>query len=422
MDCVENQSHGSSKVLMLKSSLICPECQSELDGIYFERIMSACDIMSDFVICEEDNEFLDNQIPIQPMNITKKLPEKKNNIKQLPTAKKSESININNVYNKITKRIIGQDDAIKLILSTIFRNHMSDTSYTKSNIFLIGGTGNGKSETVKQIAKELQIPYVLEDASKYTQEGYVGESVENAINKLILEAQNDIVKAEHGIIIFDEIDKKTSNGEQSGVATTSVQDSLLKMLEGATFHTTQGKISTENITFILIGACENTYEERKKRLSNKGKIGFGTDNAINSELKNPNFIPEDLINSGFKSELIGRIDTIQEFKPMDVEMARQIIENSEISIFNLYLAELKKLGVEVIMNRNEVVEKISQRAVELKTGARAIRQIVVEMFKEIYAEILLSNKLTTEIYYCHISGDTVRDNTKYKLCKKEQEH
>lgn len=274
MDCVENQYHGSSKVLMLKNALICPECQSEIDGIYFEKMMQMCDTMNDFMMGEEDYEFLDSQIPIQPMNITKKLPEKVNNIKQLPVVKNSKKINVKNIYNRITKRIIGQDEAIKLILSTIFRNHISDTSYTKSNIFLIGGTGNGKSETVKQIAKELQIPYVLEDASKYTQEGYVGESVENAINKLIMEAQGDIVRAERGIIIFDEIDKKTSNGEQSGVSTTSVQDSLLKMLEGATFHTTQGKINTENITFILIGACENTYEERKKRLSNKGKIGF----------------------------------------------------------------------------------------------------------------------------------------------------
>lgn len=107
---------------------------------------------------------------------------------------------------------------------------------------------------------------------------------------------------------------------------------------------------------------------------------------------------------------------------MDVDMAQKIIETSEISIFNLYLAELKKLGVEVIMNRDEVVTSIAQRAVELKTGARAIRQIVVEMFKEIYAELLLSNRTVNEIYCCYISGETVRDNTKYKLCKKEQQH
>ena len=121
-------------------------------------------------------------------------------------------------------------------------------------------------------------------------------------------------------------------------------------------------------------------------------MDFGTDASINSELKNPNFIPEDLIKSGFKSELVGRIDTIQEFKPMDVDMAQKIIETSEISIFNLYLAELKKLGVEVIMDREEVVSKIAQRAVELKTGARAIRQIVVEMFKEIY-DMMIKTKV-----------------------------
>lgn len=408
---------------MLKNALICPECQSEIEGIYIGKILDMCDTINDFMYGDMGYDDFDEQFPNEQSYIPKKIQTIDKNVKQLPAAKTTKKVDMKSIYDKITKKIIGQDEAVKLILSTIIRNSVSTNSYTKSNIFLIGGTGNGKSETVKQIAKEIGLPYVLEDSSKYTQEGYVGESVENAINKLINEAGGDIKKAERGIIIFDEIDKKTSNGEQSGVATTSVQDSLLKMLEGATFYTSAGKISTENITFILIGACENTYEERNKRLSNKGKIGFGSvDLNDKSEAKNKNFIPEDLINSGFKSELIGRIDTIQEFRPMDKKMAIEIINNSEISIFNLYLQELRKLGVIIQMDRDEVVEKIATRAVELKTGARAIRQIIVEMFKALYADVLLSNKSVTEIRYYKISGDTVYDNTKFELCEKTEEN
>ncbi|MBO5477956.1 MAG: AAA family ATPase [Clostridia bacterium] len=418
---MENLSLGNSKVLILKNALICDECQSEIEGIYISKIIEMSETINSFMYGDESYEFIPEQLTNESDYIPKKVGNYQESSKKLPVSKKSQKVDMRSIYNKITKKIIGQDDAVKTILSTIIRNSISDSCYTKSNIFLIGGTGNGKSETVKQIANELGLPYVLEDSSKFTQEGYVGESVENAINKLIIEAGEDITRAERGIIIFDEIDKKTSNGEQSGVSTTSVQDSLLKMLEGTTFHTKAGKINTERITFILIGACEETYNKRDKRLKNKGKIGFTTlEKNDKSEATNPRFIPEDLIESGFKSELIGRIDTIQEFKPMDVEMATQIINNSEISIFNLYIKELEKLGVKIVMNRDEVVNAIAKRAVELKTGARAIRQIVVEMFKNLYTEVLLSNKSIKQIYHYNISKDTVYDNNKYELCKKEE--
>lgn len=408
---------------MLKNALICPECQAEIEKFYVRKIVDASDMFKNLISNRMKNNKLDNFIIDEWNNLPKNTLVKQKEVKQLPAMGNASKVNIKTIYNRVTQKIIGQEDAIKTILATIVRNSISNSIYTKSNIFLIGGTGCGKSETVKQIAKELDLPFVLEDASKYTQEGYVGESVINALNKLISVAGGDIRRAERGIIIFDEIDKKTSNGEQSGVSTTSVQDSLLKMLEGATFQTNAGMINTEMITFVLIGACEETYKKREKRIHGKGKIGFGVNQKDEkSELNNKKFIPEDLIESGFKSELVGRIGVIQEFKPMDIEMAKNIINKSEISIFNLYLEELRKLGVVIRMDRKQVVESIAKRAVELKTGARAIGQIVMEMFDNIYSEILFGDKSIEDIQYYQISEDTVYDNKSFKVFEKTEKY
>lgn len=341
----------------------------------------------------------------------------------IPKTKKPEKINTYKVYKEVIKNVIGQDKQVKNIISILVRNNMTNNRHFKSNMFLIGGTGNGKSETIKQIANNLDIPYVIEDASKYTQEGYVGESVENALAKLIDAAGGDIKSAERGIVVFDEIDKKTDNGDRSNVATTSVQDGLLKMLEGAVIHTSKGVINTELITFVLIGACENTFEERKKRLSGKGTIGFNYSRgkSIDNELNNPKFISQDLIESGFKSELIGRIDVIIEFNPMDEIMAKNIIDNSKISIFNLYLEELSNLKIKVVMDREKVVSKIIKRAIQLKIGARGIRQVVVEMFENIYSKIVV-NKQNFSGYECKTTEELVYDNSKFKLCKKKQQN
>ncbi len=390
---------------------------------FFDKMLEFSDTVDMFL---ENEDMLDDYLDFSQNSDDLDNMNNKNNIqgfqksnKVVPMKNKSmqtkSRFDLNALNSKITKKIIGQNEAVRTILSTLVKNNMTSNPFMKSNMILIGGTGNGKSETVKQIATELKIPYVLEDASKYTQEGYVGDSVQNAVERLVEVANGDIAKAEHGIIIFDEIDKKTDNGDRSNVATTSVQDSLLKMLEGVKIHTKSGIVDTSLITFILIGACENAYESRKKRLSGKGKIGFNNSNErINTELLNPKFIPEDLIESGFKSELIGRIDIIQEFYPMDVEMAIGIINDSEISIFNFYINELKNNGVDIKMNRDEVVKEIANRAVQLKTGARAIRQIVVEMFKNIYAELLI-DKRDRKRFICHITKSTVKDNSKYEL-------
>ena len=333
---------------------------------------------------------------------------------------KNEVINTSNVYKKAISKVIGQDDVVKAVLTVIIRNQMITIPDLKSNIFLLGESGTGKTLLATILCKELNIPYTIEDASKYTQEGYVGDSVSVMLRRLVDAAGGDIEKAERGIIYIDEIDKKTDNGDRSGVSTTSVLDSLLKMIEGTKMQVGDNMISTEFITFIVGGACDSVFEAREKRLKSKGKVGFNVTKIddTNYELKNPNFIPDDLINGGFKKEFVGRNSLIKEMHPMTVEKICDIINNSEISIFNLHLEFLKSMGIEIKMKRSEVVKEISQRSIQRGTGARGIKNIVEEMLEKIYEQVLI-DKNTNGRYICTITKETVHDNTKFKMKKIE---
>lgn len=338
----------------------------------------------------------------------------------IQTKNKYEIINTKDIYEKVSKKVVGQDDVVKSVLSVIIRNRMITIPDLKSNIFLLGGTGTGKTLVASTICKELNIPFSIEDASKYTQEGYVGDSVSSMLKHLIDAANGDIRKAEHGVIYIDEIDKKTDNGDRSGVSTTSVQDSLLKMIEGTTMQVGDNTISTEFITFIVGGACESVFEAREKRLKNKGTVGFSTTKIddTNYELKNPNILPDDLVNGGFKKEFVGRHSLIKEMQPMTIEKLVEIINKSQISVFNLHIDFLKSIGVEIKMNRKEVVTEIAKRSIQRGTGARGVKSIVEEMFEKLYEDITIEKK-NNERYVCSINKSTVHDNSRYKIKKYE---
>lgn len=414
-----------------KRGFLCDNCYKDLQQYFIEKFENMMDALYQAGFYSEDydenydsfQEDINNQ-KLFNSNFSSKTAH---SITTKNNKKKSDKINPKQIFNNVTKAIVGQDEAIKEIITTIIRNNTTSNPQFKSNIFLIGESGNGKTESIKQIANQLDIPFVIEDASKYTQEGYVGVSVEQAVVNLINVAGTDLVKASRGIIVFDEMDKKTDSGNrESGVATTSVQESLLKLVEGSTVMTTVGLFDTSLVTFIFIGACENVYLAREKRLGKK-EIGFKTsyENKNHNEVllnksKNPHFLPDDLIKAGFKTELVGRIDKIIEFRSMTEEIAVRILLESTNSIFKFYIKELANLGVNVkIENEIKVINHIAKRAVKLKMGARGLRQIVVDMFSNIYSEILLKDIKLNEKYECIITEDTVYNNKKFKLCKKE---
>lgn len=414
---------------------LCENCNKDLQYHYLERIESMLNALDDIgYVPEYYDEYYDNiseyynkSGSLSERNLDKNIASPNKLAKDSSKKAINKKINPLEIYNNVRKYIIGQDDAIKDIITTIVRNNSTINPQFKSNMFLIGETGNGKTESVKQIANQLDLPFVIEDASKYTQEGYVGASVEQAIINLINVSGGDLRKASRGIIVFDEMDKKTDSGNrESGVATTSVQESLLKLVEGTTVLTTVGAFDTSLVTFVFIGACENVYIAREKRLGKK-EIGFkgNIDGKKYTEIlldknQNPNFLPDDLIEAGFKTELVGRIDKIIEFKSMDEEMAKRILLESSNSIFHFYIKELGNLGINVNMkNKNEIISHIAKRAVKLKMGARGLRQIVVNMFSKIYSDVILKNIKINDKYECVITKDTVYNNSNFKLCKKE---
>lgn len=348
------------------------------------------------------------------------------NNKQLLPINKSVTINSYKIYQNVLKKVIGQDNQVKRILSILIRNLSTNDPHFKRNMFLIGPTGVGKTLSIESILKELDIPYIIDSATNYTEEGYVGDSVSDLLERLIVAADGDIRKAERGVIILDEADKLADTSENSKVSNVSVQESLLKIVEGTVVYTKKGAINTKLIPFVFSGSFERAYKVREKRLSNKGKIGFCTDNETDkdtkNELKNHNFIKEDLIEAGLIHEFAGRIGTIIEFLNLYLDDIIKYLNMSEISILNIFFIELKKLNVDVIMNREEIITEIAQKAIQTETGMRGAIDAVNEMFEIVHADLTVSNINPLDGYECYITKETVYDNTNFKLCKKKRQN
>lgn len=270
-------------------------------------------------------------------------------------SKKRRIPDIQKVERNVLKCIIGQNKQVRQIITAIYRSINFRT--IKSNILIIGSSGTGKTETIKQIAKRLNIPYTIEDATKYTQEGYYGADVNEMIYNLLENANNDIEKAQNGIIVIDEIDKKAGH-EEHDVAGTEVLKSLLKIIEGTKikipdpedpFNEIATDFDTKNIIIIFLGAFSGLDKIRDKRL-NTNPLGFISSSTKNKELGKTGFLKQDLVKYGMPEEFVGRIDTIVEMNKLTKEDLALILKSSELSIFRRYQAELRKRGISLSYN------------------------------------------------------------------------
>lgn len=329
--------------------------------------------------------------------------------------KNSERLfNINLLEQKVLQYIIGQDEQVRQIITAIYRSIIFES--IKSNILVVGSSGTGKTETIQQIAKNLDIPYTIEDATKYTKEGYYGSDVEAMIYNLIENAGNDIKKAQKGIIVIDEIDKKVSE-DKNDVSGVEVLKSLLKIIEGTNIKVPDMDnpfseditFSTKNIIIIFSGAFDGLDKIRDKRL-NKNQIGFCCDGA-KLEKESEKFTKDDLDKYGMPKEFIGRIDTIVEMNNLTKEDLVSILKSSRLSIFSRYKKELKALGVHLQYNK-ELFEQIAGESLKLNTGARELSNTVNYMYEKILYEVFKNPGLFTK---CALELDIVKDNTKYKL-------
>lgn len=340
----------------------------------------------------------------------------KNNNGNLP--KKNRRLpDIKRLENEVLQCIIGQDMQVRQIITSIYRAKKFKS--IKSNVLIIGKSGTGKTATVKEIAKRLHLPYTIEDATKYTQEGYVGADVEDMLYNLLENANGDVQRAQNGIII-DEIDKKSGTegfGERD-VSGSEVLKSLLKIIEGTVVKLQIGDeweerivdFDTKNIIIVFLGAFSGLDKIRDKRLKAK-QLGFVSQEKTTENKPKTRFLKQDLVSYGMPEEFVGRIDTIIEMNELTKNDLALILRNSKLSIFRKYQSELRELGISLDYD-GKLFEVIAEESLALDTGARELSNTVNRIFENISYDIFSNKKNYTK---CKLSLDIVKDNTKYEL-------
>lgn len=312
------------------------------------------------------------------------------------------------IYNFTSKTVICQDEQIKSIAASIAKNQRIKNPKMKDNLLICGPTGVGKSEIFRCISKQLGIPLVTEDATEYTAAGYVGKTVTDALYNLYISSDGDIKKAERGIIIFDEIDKKISENGQSEIYAKAVIDSLLKMAEGHKYHIqtkeASFEIDTSFITFAMMGAFSGIEAPTQQITIG----GFGAPNSRKIEFDNV-YTDQTLIKYGVKPEFIGR-NKLVIMNSLEVPDLCKVITDSDQSILLLYKYLLEDIGISLIYDKS-CIEKIAKKAHELGVGARSIKKIVEKAFEIINYEVFSRGEYSELI----ITPETFDDNTKFIL-------
>ncbi len=328
------------------------------------------------------------------------------NLKQVPKPKEIKEF--------LDQYVIGQDDAKKHLAVAVYNHYKrlaqpttDDVDIEKSNIILVGPTGTGKTLIARTIAKLLDVPFTIVDATVLTQAGYVGEDIESLLTRLLQAADYDVARAERGIVFIDEIDKIARKGDNPSitrdVSGEGVQQGLLKLLEGSIVNVPpQGgrkhpeqkmiPVDTKNILFICGGAFDGIEQKVAHRL-NSHVVGYSA-SVGRKNLKGAEFMryvaPQDLKSFGLIPEIIGRLPILTHLEPLDKQALRQVLTEPKNAVTRQYVKLFEMDGVKLTFE-GEALDVIVDKAVEFKLGARGLRSIVETIMMDAMFELPSKN-------------------------------
>ena len=425
--------------LPMENICICPDCMEKSFSMMNSTPINYEDIMKNM------------NFQIFPGNIGDSIPKSQRLKKKKPKDEQKPAIDLKKIMapHQIKARlddyVIGQDYAKKVMSVAVYNhykrvatNTMDEIEIEKSNMLMIGPTGCGKTYLVRTLARLLDVPLAIADATSLTEAGYIGDDIESVVSKLLAAADNDVEKAEQGIIFIDEIDKiaKKKNTMSRDVSGESVQQGLLKLLEGSDVEVPVGAtsknamvplttVNTRNILFICGGAFPELESIIKSRLNKSSLMGFGAD-LKDAHDNDPDIMSqvtiEDLREFGMIPEFIGRLPVIFTLKGLDQDALVKILKEPKNAIIKQYQKLLALDEVDLQFD-DGALEAIARKAIKKKTGARALRAIIEELLLEIMYQIPKDDNIgrvtITEEYVENTGGPLIEMRGVYALENKE---